>query len=623
MNQIHEKLSEKFSWYKSWHEVPLASVLHWVTFIVLAILFINFGYSINIDISKSSASNGNSEVKINKRKGGFDPEHILVKFKDNVGQSKKNDILTKQGLTEEAEITDIKVKLVKISPNDTPEEVVDRLNANEKDSIDFAEVNAKVYADYIPNDPQYGNNWQLPKMSAPAAWDMTTGSQSVIIAILDTGTNCNHEDLMGHCMAGWNEAENNSDTSDSNGHGTGTAGTAAAIGDNGIGIASPCYNCKILPIKIVSGGNSYSDYFWIANGLTYAADHGAKVANISFGPLGGQGGTVSNAAKYFMSKGGVVVIAEGNDGINSNLPDDPYMLSISGIDPNDALYGWSTYGNDVDLAGAGCVTLPYFGGGYSNWCGTSFASPTVAGVAGLIYSKNPSLTGNQVVNILKSNTNDVYTPGYDIYSGFGTPNMAAAIAAAGGGSAPADTTPPSAPTLSGSATSATRIDLSWTPSSDNVGVAGYNVYRNGSKLSTSGGTYFTDSNASPSTSYSYYVTAYDAAGNNSAQSNTISVTTPVLVTNVTISSKQVTNKSATSVTITWTTNVDSTGKVSFGKTANALTSTVTDSTVGKTHSATLTGLTSLTNYYYQITAVSGDNGSTAISAATSFKTSKK
>ncbi len=621
MRKLHEFLEARVSWYQSWHQAPLSHVLHWATFVVLAILFINFVSSVQVEINKSSAYNETSAANILKRKGGVVQDQILVKFKDNIEKSKKDQVLAKHGLSEKSEIAQIKVKVVSISQNDTPQEVVDRLNSQEKDTIEFAEVDAIIYPDYVPNDPQYGTNWQLPKMSAPAAWDVTTGNSSVVIAILDTGTNCNHEDLVSRCVPGWNTYSNTADTSDTHGHGTATAGTAAAIGDNGVGIASPCYNCKIMPVKI-AGPTGSSTTSVIVTAITYAADHGAKIANISYGPLGGVGGMVSNAAQYFMSKGGIVIISAGNTSANNTNPDDPNMISVSGVDQGDMLYGWSNYGTDTDLAAAGCVNTTNYTGGYVGKCGTSFAAPTVAGVAGLIFSKNPSLSGAQVRNILKSNTNDIYTSGFDIYSGFGTPNMLSAVNAAGAGPVP-DVTPPSTPTLSGSAAAPTRVDLSWTASSDDIGVVGYDVYRNGSKISNVVGTGLTDATASPSTTYSYYVTAVDLAGNNSAPSNTISVTTPTQAANVTITNQQVTNKTGTTATITWTTNVNSTGTISYGKSASALTSTATDSVVGKTHTVKLTGLTGLTTYYYKITAASSPASSTAVGVVSSFKTPKK
>jgi thermitase len=625
MKKLHESLEQKYTWYKSWHENSSHVLAHWGTFIAIALIFTNLTFSsIELANAKLSADNNlasvaSQQIKISKRGEGVEQDHILVKFKDSVSEIKKNQILNKHDLSIQSEISQIKVKIVKISPNDTPEEVVDRLNANEKDSIEFAEVDSIVYPDLIPNDPLYGSNWQLPKMAAPSAWDVTIGSPAIIIAILDTGTDCSHEDLAAHCVTGWNMYDNNSDSSDVNNHGTWTAGTAAAVGDNGLGIASPCYNCKIMPIRIANASGS-SDYSTISNALIYAADHGAKVANISFGPLGG--GVLGSAEKYFMDKGGVVVISAGNSSLNHSAADDPYAIMVSGIDPNDALYSWSDYGSDIDLAAAGCVTSSTRGGGYSNVCGTSFSAPTVSGVVGLIFSKNPSLTGYQVRNILKSNTNDIYTPGFDIYSGFGTPNMLAAVNAAGVGPIP-DTIPPSASTLNGSATSATKIDLSWSPSTDNVGVVGYNLYRNGSKLTTVAGEAYSDTSVSQSSTYSYYVTAYDLAGNNSTSSNTVSITTPVLIVNVTITSKQVSNKTATTATIKWTTNINSTGSVSYGKSQTAMTSSATDNVVGTTHTVVLTDLSNLTNYYFKINAISNDGSSSSVSAVSSFKTNKK
>src|SRR5205814_8076653 len=121
-----------------------------------------------------------------------------------------------------------------------------------------------------------------------------------------------HPDLAGKLLGGYNFVDGNTDTADVHGHGTAVAGTAAAIGDNGLGVASPCWGCPILPVRIAdaSGGATYSN---IASGITWAADHGARVANISFGPLDNSQ-TVIDAARYFQDQGGLVVIAEGNSG---------------------------------------------------------------------------------------------------------------------------------------------------------------------------------------------------------------------------------------------------------------------------------------------------------------------
>src|SRR5204863_8960077 len=108
--------------------------------------------------------------------------------------------------------------------------------------------------DVIPNDPYYTNwEWHLQKISAPTAWNVTTGS-NIIIAIIDTGVNPSHPDLASKLVAGWNFYSNNSDTSDVYGHGTAVAGTAAAVSKNGLGVTSVCWGCWIMPIRV--GDNS-------------------------------------------------------------------------------------------------------------------------------------------------------------------------------------------------------------------------------------------------------------------------------------------------------------------------------------------------------------------------------
>ncbi|MEK7212151.1 MAG: S8 family serine peptidase, partial [Patescibacteria group bacterium] len=252
---------------------------------------------------------------------GTAEDYILVKFKSDVGAAKRQEVMSRHGLTEKSEIKQIGVKLLAISKEDTPEEVVDRLKAKEKGDIEFAEVDAIVAPDLIPNDPWYTNwEWHLPKISAPAAWDITTGTSTVIVAIGDTGVDCAHEDLAGKCLPGWNFYDNNSDTSDVYGHGTRVAGTAVANTNNAVGIAAICWNCKILPLR-VSGTDGYAAYSALASAITYAADQGAKVINESY--MVSESATVQSAARYMQSKGGVVTISAGNYSTFVTTPDVP------------------------------------------------------------------------------------------------------------------------------------------------------------------------------------------------------------------------------------------------------------------------------------------------------------
>jgi thermitase len=251
--------------------------------------------------------------------------------------------------------------------------------------VEFAELDRIVPPEGVtPNDPLYASQWHLRKIAAPDAWTLTTGSGSVTIAILDTGVDGTHPDLAGKMVPGWDIYDNSPDASDVYGHGTMVAGTAAAFTNNATGVASVAWNCLIMPVRIsdVNGSASYSD---IARGLVWAADHGARVANISY--MVTTSSTVTSAAQYFYDHGGVVSSSAGNYGKFDSKADNPYILTVSGTDQNDVLYSWSNTGNNVDLAAPGCVgSTTTKGGGYGAPCGTSFSAPIVGGVAALVFS---------------------------------------------------------------------------------------------------------------------------------------------------------------------------------------------------------------------------------------------
>ena len=625
MNKLHAKLAEKIGWYAKWHNGPNRSLFHWAIFLAIVVSFgigtaisiqgINSEY-INVDAGLATVSKNPPFGKI----VGASEEHILVKFRSTTASPKRNEIMARHGLTEKAEIKQIGVKLLSFPSENTPEEVVDRLKTQEKGNIEFAEVDAIVAPSLIPNDPYWMYQWNHPKISAPAAWDITTGTSTVIVAIGDTGVDCTVEDLAGKCLPGWNFWDNNSNTSDVYGHGTKVAGAAVANTNNALGIAAVCWNCKILPLR-VSGTDGSASYSTLASAITYAADHGAKVINESY--MVSESATVQSAARYMQSKGGVVTISAGNYSTFVATPDVPEILTIGATDPNDVLYSWSNYGNIIDLVAPGCGDTTVRGGGYSTGCGTSFSAPIVAGVAALIYSANPSLTASQVQNILKQSADDLGAAGKDTTFGWGRVNAARAVALASGGTN--DTTPPTAPTnLTASAPESNRVNLSWTASTDNVGVAGYTVYRDGSRLADTPGTSYTDSTVSANTTYSYLVRAFDTAGNYSSSSNTATVTTPEPPpVAVAITSYQVKQKTASSATIAWTTNINSTGYVAYGLNSSNLSQSATNGQSGASHSVTLTGLKPSTKYYYKIVAASVDGLSTAESQVSSFRTLKK
>jgi len=364
------------------------------------------------------------------------------------------------------------------------------------------------------NDPSLATQWHLSRIGAPTAWDISTGN-GVKVAILDTGVDGSDLDLAARMVAGWNTYDNNDLTADINGHGTLVAGTAAASGNNAIGVASVAYSAQIMPLRI-SDINGYGYSSTIASGLTWAADHGAKVANISFGVAGYA--TVESAAQYFKGRGGLTFVAAGNEGTNMAVAPSENMLVVSATDSNDAKTSWSNYGSFISIAAPGeNIKTTARGGGYASAAGTSFASPVVAGAAALMMAANPILPNSQVESLLYSTSVDLGAVGKDTYYGAGRVNAAAATQAATAATA-GDTQSPtvsiSSPGNGNTVSGLVAVDVA---ASDNVGVARVELVVSGS------GTYATDSTSPygfswdstrvPNGPAELRAYAYDAAGN--------------------------------------------------------------------------------------------------------------
>ena len=401
---------------------------------------------------------------------------------------------------------------------------VTAMQALKKDRrLKYVELDMALAPSAIVNDPAYANSWALPKIQAPGAWDIANGS-GVTIAILDTGVDGTHPDLAANMVPGWNITNNNADTSDTNGHGTSVAGSAAMVGNNGAGSAGVAWGAKIMPMQISSFADGSAYTSTIAQGVTWAADNGANVANISYGVSGSS--TVQSAAQYMRNKGGVVVVAAGNSGALDSTAASDTLLSISATDSNDARPSWSTYGNFVDLAAPGVsIYSTTRGGGYANVSGTSFSSPITAGVVALMLSANSNLTPANIDSMLKSSAVDLGTAGFDPYYGAGRIDAAKAVSLARGTVA----TDTQAPVISitsptgGKVVSVVPVDVSY---SDNVGVTRAELYVNGTKFATDDIAPFSfvwDTTTYADGSYTLSAKAYDAAAN-VGTSSSVSVT---------------------------------------------------------------------------------------------------
>src|SRR4051794_4883507 len=225
--------------------------------------------------------------------------------------------------------------------------------------------------------------WQANALGLDAAWEVTRGSPSTVVAVVDSGVQADHPALAERVLPGYDFVNNDDDASDDNGHGTALAGI----------VASTCPGCRILPVKVLDG-RATGDLGTIAAGVTWAVAHGAQVINLSAGASRAPD-SLGDAVAGALAKGVIVVAAAGNDGRNEQfLPARyPGVVSVGGIDENRSRYGWSNFGDWVTVAAPGCTASAWLGGSYTAaFCGTSTAAPFVAGVAGLAKSFRASLT---------------------------------------------------------------------------------------------------------------------------------------------------------------------------------------------------------------------------------------
>ncbi len=364
--------------------------------------------------------------------GRFVPGEILVKFKPAVGQLSAQRALEARNLQVSGDIQSIGVLKVAVESGRELETIAAlRQNPN----VLYAEPNYIAYAfDTVPDDPKYGSQWGLPQIKAPAAWDITTGGSDVTVAVVDTGIDLGHPDLscLGKLTSGWDFINNDATPDDDYGHGSHVAGIAAACTNNSIGVAGVAWGVRLMPVKVLdaNGIGSYED---VANGITYAANHGADIINLSLG--GSESSTtLADAVQYAYDHGVLIVSAAGNcaqGGYQCGNLVNPVMypaaypttLAVAATDSNDNWAYFSEYRPYVDVAAPGVsIYSTWKGGGYASLQGTSMATPYVAGLAALIWSLDPNLTRDQVRAVIQSTADDVWTPGKDDYTGYGRIN---------------------------------------------------------------------------------------------------------------------------------------------------------------------------------------------------------
>ena len=324
----------------------------------------------------------------------YDPDLIIVDIKKGTKRETIERLWKRVGVLPERNLKKIGLHVVR-----APEGRRDEALAELDNARIVKEVEREVVVDGLdttPSDPDWPDQWGLRRAGFPAAWDVTKGSRSVIVAVLDTGVDATHPELRGALVPGRDVVDGDADPRDDNGHGTAVAGVVAARANNGIGIAGACWSCSVMPVKVLgsSGAGTTTD---VAAGIIWAANHGASVINLS---LGAQDTTdaLSQAVSYASSKDVVIVASAGNS--SSDIPfypaAAPNVIGVAATNESDRLYSWSNRGPWVQVAAPGCNSAPWPKNGYIGFCGTSAAAPLVAGLAGLIRSAWPQASATQV-----------------------------------------------------------------------------------------------------------------------------------------------------------------------------------------------------------------------------------
>ncbi|MDB9549798.1 S8 family serine peptidase, partial [Dolichospermum circinale] len=386
-------------------------------------------------------STGNSQDTVEKyatQQPAYADNKLIVKFKNGINPTQANEIKNALGVAKTETIKLTGAQIWTLSGKTSVETAL----ATYRNSPTFQYIEP----DYIvtkaatfPNDPGFPQQWGLHNtadtdIDAPEAWDIQTGNPNLVIGVIDTGVDYNHQDLVGNIwtnpgeiandgidndgngyiddIRGWDFAYNDNNPSDVDGHGTHVSGTIAGKGNNGVGVTGVAWNAKIMPLKFLDDTGSGSTSNAI-KAINYATAKGVKITNNSWGG-GGYSQALYDAINAAGQQGALFIAAAGNESNNNDTnPSYPAsynlanIISVASTTNTGSLSSFSNYGlTSVDLGAPGSdiySTTP--NNTYSTYSGTSMATPHVAGAAALVWSQNPTWTAQQVKNTLM-NTGD-------------------------------------------------------------------------------------------------------------------------------------------------------------------------------------------------------------------------
>ena len=348
---------------------------------------------------------------------------LIVKYRPGKSGEARTALHQRYGSQKIREYPEYALEQVKLRAGQSVQEAISIFESD--DAVEYAEPNYVLHTNVVPSDSYWPYLWGMAKISSPAAWDTTTGSQSVVIGTIDTGIDYTHPDLAANVWTGtdgshgYNAITHTRDPKDDNGHGTHVAGTIGGVGNNGSGVVGVNWQVKIMACKFLDAtGSGYTTD--AIECLSYFRNQKAAGVNIIATNNSWGGTSYSQALSDAINaqRDILFIAAAGNNATDNDIiasfPANyelPNVLAVAATDSVDALATFSQYGRrtvDVGAPGVGIYST-LLNGSYGSYSGTSMATPHVTGLAGLIKAQTPGADWRTIKNLLLA-TGDNITP---------------------------------------------------------------------------------------------------------------------------------------------------------------------------------------------------------------------
>lgn len=427
-----------------------ATVSLFLSYLLIILLCSPFAVSGNAALRRNLARSTQDQVQTPSRDG-----ELLVRFRDGVSKHDKDTIIAAQGARRKKQLNgDSGVEKLEVGPGRDVQTTALQLLQNPQ--VQFAEPNFLISKeDLNPNDPQFNQQWALQNtgqnggqfgsdIKANTAWSTTTGSASTVIAVVDSGIDFSHPDLVNNQwlnprpgtqgdLHGWDFVTDSAEIKDEQGHGTAVAGLIAAEGNNSIGVTGVMWRAALMSLRVLDGAGT-GDVANAVEAIDYAVTHGAQVINLSWGTTG-ESVALKDALERALRRNVVVICSSGNAG--QNLEQQAYypasfdlkdLIVVGATDNFDQPATWSNWSaRKVTVAAPGTdVLTTQRGGSYTKVTGTSAAAPIVTGVAGLLKTFRPGSNATQVKKAIVDSVRPIVSLSGKVSSG-GVVNAAGAL----------------------------------------------------------------------------------------------------------------------------------------------------------------------------------------------------